>query len=97
MLLPTGLITHSLCIDVIFIKINNPSVMEYHFIPYSKEIYDATQLQERSRSFYAFMNLRRTVRDFSDRDVPASVMEDIILTASTAPSGAHKQPWTFAW
>jgi len=95
MLLPTGLITHSLCIDVIFIKINNPSVMEYHFIPYSKEIYDATQLQERSRSFYAFMNLRRTVRDFSDRDVPASVMEDIILTASTAPSGAHKQPWTF--
>ncbi len=41
------------------------------------------------------MNERRTVRDFSDRSVSLEVMENIILTASTAPSGAHKQPWTF--
>ena len=32
---------------------------------------------------------------FSDRLVPKSVIENIILSASTAPSGAHKQPWAF--
>ncbi len=69
--------------------------MEYPFIPYTKEVYESEDLQARSRSYYEFMNQRRTVRDFSDREVPLSVMENIILTASTAPSGAHKQPWIF--
>ena len=41
------------------------------------------------------MDKRRTFRDFSDKPVPKEVIENIILTASTAPSGAHKQPWTF--
>jgi iodotyrosine deiodinase len=41
------------------------------------------------------MDSRRSVRDFSDKPVPKSVIENIIKTASTAPSGAHKQPWTF--
>lgn len=50
---------------------------------------------ERSRAFYAFMNQRRTVRDFSDKPVPLEIIENIIKTAGTAPSGAHKQPWTF--
>ena len=41
------------------------------------------------------MDWRRSVRDFSDKPVPKSVIENIIKTASTAPSGAHKQPWFF--
>jgi len=41
------------------------------------------------------MQARRSVRDFSDRDVPRSIIETAIMCASTAPSGAHKQPWTF--
>lgn len=48
-----------------------------------------------SESFYQWMDKRRTVRDFSDKPIPKSVIESIILTANTAPSGAHKQPWTF--
>lgn len=32
---------------------------------------------------------------FSDKEVPLEVMENIIMAASTAPSGAHKQPWSF--
>jgi len=32
---------------------------------------------------------------FSDKEVPLQVMENIIMAASTAPSGAHKQPWSF--
>lgn len=48
-----------------------------------------------SAEFYRFMNQRRTLREFSNKPVPKSVIENIILSASTAPSGAHKQPWTF--
>ncbi len=41
------------------------------------------------------MDKRRSIRHFTDEEVPQSVIEDIIMTASTAPSGAHKQPWVF--
>jgi nitroreductase len=41
------------------------------------------------------MQARRSVRDFSSRDVPRSMVETAIVCASTAPSGAHMQPWTF--
>jgi iodotyrosine deiodinase len=53
------------------------------------------ELNERSSTFYAQMNTRRSVRDFSDKPIAPAVIEQLILTASTAPSGAHKQPWTF--
>ena len=49
----------------------------------------------RARRFYEDMNRRRTVRDFSPEPVPAAVIEDLVRAASTAPSGAHRQPWTF--
>ncbi len=38
---------------------------------------------------------RRSVRDFSDRPVPKRLIELAVEAASTAPSGAHRQPWTF--
>ena len=41
------------------------------------------------------MNSRRSVRMFSDRDVPREVIENLIRAAGTAPSGANKQPWRF--
>jgi iodotyrosine deiodinase len=67
----------------------------YPFEAYSKETYEPAEMLQRSREFYTWMDKRRTVRDFSDRPVSKEVMDHIILTASTAPSGAHKQPWTF--
>ncbi len=48
-----------------------------------------------AEAVYAEMNARRSVRDFSDAPVPRSLVETAIMCASTAPSGAHKQPWTF--
>jgi len=50
---------------------------------------------DRAKAFYAQHESRRTVRDFSDRAVDKEVIELIIKTASTAPSGANKQPWNF--
>ncbi|MBP6236387.1 MAG: nitroreductase family protein [Saprospiraceae bacterium] len=41
------------------------------------------------------MDKRRSVRFFSDRNVPVEVIRNVVMTASSAPSGAHKQPWTF--
>ncbi len=67
----------------------------YSFINYSKETYEGNEMIVRSADFFAWMDKRRTCRYFSDKPIPKEVMENIILTASTAPSGAHKQPWTF--
>ncbi|MCX8491290.1 MAG: nitroreductase family protein [Cyclobacteriaceae bacterium] len=50
---------------------------------------------ELSEQFYRWMNERRTVRDFSDKEIPKEMIENILLAASTAPSGAHKQLWIF--
>lgn len=67
----------------------------YPFVCYSKETFPAGEMVNRSRDFFEWMDKRRTVRDFLDTPVPKAVIENIILTASSAPSGAHKQPWTF--
>lgn len=53
------------------------------------------EMLSRSSDFYQWMDQRRSVREFSDKEVPKEVIANIIKTASTAPSGAHKQPWTF--
>ncbi|MDX1652359.1 MAG: nitroreductase family protein [Brumimicrobium sp.] len=55
----------------------------------------AEELIKRSKEFYSLMDKRRSVRTFSEETIPQEVIENIIKTASTAPSGAHKQPWTF--
>ncbi len=65
------------------------------FIPYTHQGLSSETMLEVSREFYNMMDKRRTVREFSDKEVPFEVMKNIIMTASSAPSGAHKQPWTF--
>ena len=67
----------------------------YPFVAYSKETFPAPEMIKRSEEFYKWMDKRRTVRDFSEQPVPKEVIGNILQTASTAPSGAHKQPWTF--
>ncbi len=70
-------------------------INNYPFISYSKPFFDADEMKKRSTEFYTWMNERRTVRDISGKPLPKKIIENIIRTASTAPSGAHKQPWTF--
>ena len=66
------------------------------FTPYKGANYSIEEMQERSVNFFQFMDQRRSLRHFSDRPIPKVVIENVVQTASTAPSGAHKQPWTFA-
>lgn len=65
------------------------------FIPYKGIRYPKAEMLNRSREYYQFMGKRRTIRDFSDKKVPKEVVDNIVMTAASAPSGAHKQPWTF--
>lgn len=67
----------------------------FPYISYSIKNVDSAQTLQNVSSFYEQMDSRRSVRDFSDKPVSQEVIEKIIQTASTAPSGDHKQPWTF--
>jgi len=64
-------------------------------IPYTPKRPDLATQQQRGSAFFAEMDRRRSVRFFSDDSVPLELVEWAIKTASTAPSGAHKQPWTY--
>ncbi|MEX1297074.1 MAG: nitroreductase family protein [Candidatus Limnocylindrales bacterium] len=63
--------------------------------PYRPVRFEPSQMDARARAFYAEMDGRRSVRAFSPEPVPRRLIELAIRTASTAPSGAHQQPWTF--
>ncbi|HAT26878.1 MAG TPA: nitroreductase family protein [Gammaproteobacteria bacterium] len=54
------------------------------------------EMGERAKAFSELMQARRTVRDFSDKPVSRRVIEDCLITAGSAPSGANRQPWHFA-
>lgn len=70
---------------------------EHSYIPLStfKE-YPIEKMRQRLSDFYANVNDRRTVREFSDRPVPRDIIEHALRAAGTAPSGANLQPWHFA-
>lgn len=53
------------------------------------------EARERARALLVEMRRRRSVRAFSSDPVPREVLQDCVLTAAQAPSGANKQPWTF--
>jgi nitroreductase len=52
-------------------------------------------MAQRAADFYANLRRRRSVRRFSNRDVPRAAIEECLRAAGTAPSGANMQPWTF--
>ncbi|MCG8320534.1 MAG: nitroreductase family protein [Cytophagales bacterium] len=67
----------------------------FEYMLYEKKTYEPAVALQHSRDYYQWLDRRRTVRDFSDRPVPRELIENLILSASSAPSGAHKQPWRF--
>jgi len=67
----------------------------YKHIRHIQESFSEDEMLEKSKMYFKKFDKRRSIRDFSDKSVPLEVIENIIKTASTAPSGANKQPWTF--
>lgn len=71
--------------------------MSEEFVPYNHPVkFDNDQaLINASRSLNKTIQGRRSVREFSDNPIPPEVIDNLIRIAASAPSGAHKQPWTF--
>jgi len=67
----------------------------YPHRPYAPERLPIEESLARGRALFAEMDARRSVRFFTSEPVPREAIELAIRTASTAPSGAHRQPWTF--
>ena len=57
--------------------------------------YPVEEMTLRAAAFRAELQQRRTVRQFSSRPVPRAIIENCLLAAGTAPSGANLQPWHF--
>lgn len=65
------------------------------FIPYRFERLPEDEMLRRGKDFHTELDRRRSVREFSPDPVPRELIELAIRAASTAPSGAHRQPWKF--
>jgi nitroreductase len=67
--------------------------MSAKFVPLAfRERYD---MRERAAAFHADLARRRTVRHYSSRPVDRAVIDECLLAAGSAPSGANLQPWHF--
>ena len=64
-------------------------------VPLTSAAYPEQEMLQRARDFYQLASTRRSVRDFSDRPVPREIIEQCLLSAGSAPSGANRQPWHF--
>jgi iodotyrosine deiodinase len=65
------------------------------FVPYRPGRMALEESLARAEALFEELDGRRSVRAFSPDPVPRALIERAIATASTAPSGAHRQPWRF--
>ncbi|MEP6787099.1 MAG: nitroreductase family protein [Acidobacteriota bacterium] len=65
------------------------------FIPLRFDVIALVEQGVRGEAFFRLLSRRRTVREYSGREVPIELIETAIATAGTAPSGANMQPWRF--
>jgi len=63
--------------------------------PHAPGRLDEADALARSRAFLDLMRTRRSVRHFSSDSVPRELIENALLVAGSAPSGANQQPWSF--
>jgi len=64
-------------------------------VPYRPARYSPLETLARAEAFRELMEGRRSVRFFSSEPVPRPLIEQLLATGASAPSGANKQPWTF--
>ena len=68
----------------------------YPTVPYDFPRLGEGEMRARSAAFLAELRGRRSVREFSSAPVPREVLLACVEAAAQAPSGANRQPWTFA-
>ena len=67
----------------------------YKHVKYQSDKISTEETLKNSESYYQWLDRRRSVREFSTEFIPQETIANILKSASTAPSGAHRQPWTF--
>jgi len=67
--------------------------MSFQKLSFTKK--ENLEIINKSKNLLDEMKTRRTVRDFSNEQIPLEAVENTIKTAVSAPSGANKEPWTF--
>ena len=67
--------------------------MSFKKLQFTKK--DSTELLRESQLLLDKMKKRRSVRRFSDTPVPIETIKNAVRIATSAPSGANKEPWTF--
>ncbi|CAJ1078240.1 hypothetical protein NQZ68_005305 [Xyrichtys novacula] len=75
--------------------VDNHEEEDLQHVPYSPPRFPEEVMLQRSKDFHDLLNQRRSVRFISPEPVPREVINNVIRTAGTAPSGAHTEPWTF--
>jgi len=66
------------------------------YVPYEDYVERSPEeMLKRARKFRKDFLRRRSIRNFSKRDVPLEIIKDCLRTANNAPSGANRQPWYF--
>lgn len=68
---------------------------EEQFVPLPPRYEPSADPEQAAEAFWEVLSTRRSVREFSDRPVSRATIEWIVRAATTAPSGANKQPWRF--
>tara|TARA_Y100000814_G_scaffold115057_1_gene81908 strand:- start:86 stop:802 length:717 start_codon:yes stop_codon:yes gene_type:complete len=82
---------------VFYLKKKVYGVDQNKFVNYKDyKSYPIEEMQKRSEEFLEDIQRRRTIRDFSDKPVPEDIIINCLKAASTAPSGANRQPWHFS-
>ena len=74
---------------------NKKEINGHTHVHYQRDTYALNEAETRAKNYYEWLDTRRTVRDISGRPVSKELIKSLIMAGSTAPSGAHKQPWTF--
>ncbi len=74
----------------------SPELAARHaFVELEHDRLSTEEMAARCTAFRETLDRRRSVRMFSDEPIPADIIETAIMAASSAPSGAHRQPWRF--
>jgi nitroreductase len=67
----------------------------FKHIKYHQHNISEKEMRVNSETYFNTISKRRSVRNFSNKVFSIDIIENLIKTASSAPSGANKQPWTF--
>ena len=69
--------------------------MKFKSVKLKHTVISVREIKKRSKIFYNLIKKRRSIREFSLKNIDDSIIKNAIKSAGTAPNGANLQPWHF--